>query len=311
MERYLHRPVLVVELLEQLAPKRGGTYVDANLGGGGHAEAVLDRIDGDGRLIGIDLDPSALTAASERLQRFSGFRATQGNFADVARLLDEAGVDRVDGVYFDLGVSSPQLDRAERGFSIKGNGPLDMRFGPQQSTTAAELVNEADEGELARIIHEYGEERWAKAIAKRIVRERPIRDTAHLSQVVSSAIPRKFHPPRINAATRTFQALRIAVNDELNSLQHALDDAIECLKPGGRLCCISYHSLEDRIVKQTLQRHAGQRQEKPKGLPRGFPLPEPVASVRLLTRQAISPTVQEIETNPRARSARLRAAEKI
>lgn len=285
--------------------------MDANLGGGGHAQALLERLGGNGRLIGIDLDEAAIAAATARLQRFPGFRAAQGNFADLDTLLDELGVDQVDGVYFDLGVSSPQLDIPSRGFSFKAGGPLDMRFGASQDTTADSIVNGASEAELTRIIREYGEERWAGPIARRIVRERPIRDTAHLADVVSRAIPRAHHPPKIHAATRTFQALRIAVNDELESLRRGLDAAIGRLAPGGRIACISWHSLEDRLVKQTLLRHAGRADEAPSGLPRGFPVTRPPADLKILTRQPVMPTEAEIASNPRARSARMRAAEKV
>ena len=285
--------------------------MDANLGGGGHAEAVLEHLGDTGRLIGIDLDEAAIAAATARLQRFPGFRAVRGNFADLDALLDQAGVDHVDGVYFDLGVSSPQLDFPERGFSFKAGGPLDMRFGASQATTADDIVNAASEAELLRIIREYGEERWAGPIARRIVRERPIRDTAHLADVVSRAIPRAHHPPRIHPATRTFQALRIAVNDELESLRLGLEAAIGRLAPGGRLACISWHSLEDRLVKQTFLRHAGRADEGVTGLPRGFPVTRPPADVKILTRQPVMPTEAEIADNPRARSARMRAAEKL
>lgn len=285
--------------------------MDANLGGGGHAEAVLERLGGNGRLIGIDLDEAAIVAATARLQRFSGFSAVRGNFADLDALLDEQNVARVDGVYFDLGVSSPQLDVPARGFSFRAGGPLDMRFGTSQDTTADDLVNDASEAELTRIIREYGEERWAGPIARRIVRERPIRDTAHLADLISRAIPRAYHPPKIHPATRTFQGLRIAVNDELESLRRGLEAAIRRLELGGRLACISWHSLEDRLVKQTLLRHAGRADETASGLPRGFPVTRPPADLRILTRQSVMPTEAEIASNPRARSARMRAAEKI
>jgi 16S rRNA (cytosine1402-N4)-methyltransferase len=285
--------------------------VDANLGGGGHAQAVLERIGAAGTLIGIDLDPSARQAATERLGSFPGFQAMAGNFADLEALLDARHIAEIDGIYFDLGVSSPQLDVAERGFSFRAGGPLDMRFDPAAETSADELVNQASEAELTRIIRDYGEERWAGPIARAIVRARPIHDTAALADVVSRAIPRQHHPPKIHPATRTFQALRIAVNDELESLRRGLEAGLRRLRKGGRLVCISWHSLEDRIVKQTLQRAAGEAAAAPRGLPRGFPIERPEPQVKILTRRAVTPTEREIAENPRARSARLRAGEKL
>lgn len=285
--------------------------MDANLGGGGHAEAVLERLDGSGMLIGIDLDNAALEAATARLRRFPNFRAVEGNFAHLDALLDDLGVSQIDGIYFDLGVSSPQLDVPARGFSFRAPGPLDMRFSQQQTRTADDIVNTASEAELTRIVRDYGEERWAVAIVRRILHDRPIHDTATLADVVSRAIPRKFHPPKIHAATRTFQALRIAVNDELENLRRGLDSGLERLRPSGRLACISWHSLEDRVVKQTLLHHAGHLGDTPRGLPRGFPIERPQATIRILTRHPVTPGDTEMAVNPRARSARLRAAEKL
>lgn len=285
--------------------------MDANLGGGGHAQALLELLAGTGQVIGIDLDDAAMAAATERLRRFSNFRAIQGNFADLDALLDSLQVEHIDGIHFDLGVSSPQLDTAERGFSFKGGGPLDMRFDTTQPTTAADIVNAASEAELTRIIREYGEERWAGPIARRIVRERPVLDTAALADIVSRAIPRAHHPPKTHPATRTFQALRIAVNDELGCLERGLEAGLRRLRPSGRLACISWHSLEDRIVKQALLRHAGRDPEAPRGLPRGLPVLGPAPDVKILTRQPVTPTDAEIADNPRARSARLRVAEKL
>lgn len=315
MEGNFHDPVCQEQVLELLSPRAGGTYVDCNLGGGGHSEGILKRLNGEGRVIGIDLDPDALKAAWARLASYPNFTAVQGNFAHLDALLRERGIAEVDGVLFDLGVSSFQLDRPEKGFSFRASGPLDMRFDPAADETAETLVNTLPERELERIIREYGEERWARAIAKRIVGQRSgqrIADTRALAELVEAAIPRKFHPPRIHAATRTFQALRIAVNRELESLQAGLQHAVDALKAGGRVCCISYHSLEDRIVKRTFQTLAGARTERPPNLPRGLPPPtQPPPLVRILTRGPLEPTEEEIAANPRARSARIRAAEKL
>lgn len=314
MGSYQHTPVLLEQLLELLSPRPGGVYVDANLGGGGFSKAVLDRIGSEGRVLGIDLDPAALSAARERLRAYPSFEAVAANFADLDTVLEEAGLDGIDGVIFDLGLSSYQLDHAERGFSFARPGPLDMRFDPSAPTSARDLVNDLDERELEEIIREYGEERWARAIARRIVarrREAPIETTAELAELVAEAIPRKFHPPRTHPATRTFQGLRIAVNDELRSLERGLEAAVRNLRPGGRLCCLSYHSLEDRIVKRTLLRFSGADPERPQGLPRGLAPSGPPALLRILTRHPLTPSDIEVQENPRARSARLRAAERL
>lgn len=307
-----HDPVLEKPLLELLSPRPGGTYVDANLGGGSHSLKILERLEGRGRVVGIDLDPEALQAARHRLQGHGNFEPVHGNFADLSEILDRLGLEAVDGVIFDLGVSSHQLDRPERGFSFRGSGPLDMRFDPAQRVTAEHLVNTLPEPELERIIREYGEERWAGPIARKIVQQRQhgrIATTHDLAEVVARAVPRKFHPPRIHVATRTFQGLRIAVNAELDNLSRGLAAAVERLAPGGRVCCISYHSLEDRMVKRFFLQQAGA--VRPAGLPRGMPPPESRPVVEILTRHPIIPSEEEIAVNPRARSAHLRGAQKL
>ena len=314
MERHFHAPVLKEPLLELLDPQPGGVYVDANLGGGSHTQAILEQLQGRGRVYGIDLDLEAIAVAQERLRSYQGFTALHGNFSNIEQLLDEQGVTAIDGIIFDLGVSSHQLDQAGRGFSFRHDGPLDMRMDPAQGESAADLIQGASEHELARIIREYGEERWAGAIARKIAQQRlrePIRSTLALAELVASVIPRKLHPPHTHVATRTFQALRIQVNRELESLEEGLDAAIRMLRPQGRVGCIAYHSLEDRIVKHAFRRLAGQAPERPPGLPLGFMPPAPPALVRIVTRQPVTPTDAEVVRNPRARSARLRVAQKL
>ena len=309
---YRHEPVMLREVLDALDVRPGGTYLDGTLGGGGHAEAVLEISGGTAFLYGIDRDPAAIEAASERLKRYSGFHAIRGNFRQAKELLREAGAGLLDGALLDLGVSSPQLDTPERGFSYHEDAPLDMRMDPTRGATAAELLNTLDEEELARVIRDYGEEKWAARIA-RIVCEhrarRPFETTFDLVRAVDAAIPKAVrvredgHPAR-----RTFQAIRIAVNDELEPLDRALRDIVDCLKPGGRVCVITFHSLEDRIVKRCFQSLAH---------PCVCPPKAPVCvcgrkpSVRVLSGGAVKPTEEETERNPRARSAKVRAAEKL
>lgn len=314
MERNFHDPVLKESLLELLAPRPGGVYVDANLGGGSHSLAILERLKGQGQVYGIDLDAEALQEARSRMAAHTNFQALHGNFSDLAELLEEQGVTQVDGVIFDLGVSSHQLDTAQRGFSFRHDGPLDMRMDPSRGESAADLVSTATEARLTQIIREYGEERWAPSIARRIVQQRsqgPIVSTGQLASLVASAVPRKFHPPTTHVATRTFQALRIWVNQELDNLSKGLEAAIGLLKPQGRVGCIAYHSLEDRIVKRTLLALSGAPPQRPPGLPMGLIPSAPPALIRILTRQAQTPSDVEVARNPRARSARLRGAEKL
>ncbi|MEN6479663.1 MAG: 16S rRNA (cytosine(1402)-N(4))-methyltransferase RsmH [Anaerolineales bacterium] len=307
--RPLHTPVLLAEVLTWLALKPGGLYIDATVGLGGHAAAILNACGPDGRLLGIDADPQALALARERLAPF-GDRALlrQGWNRDLPTLAADAGWSAVDGVLFDLGVSSLQLDDAARGFSFQQDGPLDMRMSPQAEVDAAQIVNTWPERELADILYTYGEERYARRIAAAIVRERPLHTTAELAAVVRRAIPGGHAPQRIDPATRSFQALRIAVNGELEYLEQALTGAVRLLRPGGRLVVIAFHSLEDRIVKQYLAREARDCICPPR-------IPQCVcghkATVRLLTHKPVRPSDAEAAANPRSRSARLRAAERL
>ncbi|MCC6132430.1 MAG: 16S rRNA (cytosine(1402)-N(4))-methyltransferase RsmH [Acidobacteria bacterium] len=302
-----HVPVLLPEVLELLQPGRGGIFVDATLGLGGHAEALLDS-GAEVRLVGIDRDPDALALAGERLARFgSRVSLVAGRHEDLAEILDGLGVARVDGVLADLGVSSMQLDRAERGFSFMRPGPLDMRMS-RAGRSASDLVRDEDRDELERIFWEYGEEPMAGKIARLIVEKRkgaPIDTTDGLRSLVHAAVPRR--PGKIDPATRVFQALRIATNQELTGLTRFLDDAIERLSLGSRLTVLSYHSLEDRIVKRTFARHTAVCT-----CPPSFPACVCARKrvMALVTRQPIRPSDEEVSKNPRSRSARLRAIER-
>ncbi len=304
---YPHLPVLYHEIILALQPCREGFYVDGTLGAGGHAAGILEASQPDGRLLGMDLDPQAVSIARQRLAPF-GSRAVivQASYTSVREQLDELGWQEVQGILLDLGVSSMQFDTPERGFSFQADAPLDMRFDPSNPVTADELVNLWPETDLADVIFRYGEERRAYRVARAIVRSRPIHTTSKLAEVVAHATSGGrpgFHP-----ATRTFQALRIAVNRELEALEIVLPKAVAALAPAGRLAVLSFHSLEDRIVKQYF------RQESQDCI---CPPRQPVctcghhASLRDLTRHPIQPTETEITTNPRARSAKLRIVEKI
>ncbi|BDG60764.1 16S rRNA (cytosine(1402)-N(4))-methyltransferase RsmH [Caldinitratiruptor microaerophilus] len=307
-----HEPVLLAEVLEALAVRPGGRYVDCTVGGGGHSEAIARRLGPDGRLLALDRDPAALRAAGERLQPYADrVRLVRTRFSRLAEVVAEAGLDGVDGVLFDLGVSSPQVDDPGRGFSYRHEAPLDMRMDPDAPVTAADLVARLPEEELARILREYGEERFAARIARRIVAERerrPIRTTLQLAELVREAIPAPARREPQHPARRTFQALRIAVNDELGELESALEAAVRVLRPGGRLVAIAFHSLEDRIVKQFIARLA-RGCECPPGTPVCICGKKPV--LRPVGRQPRLPGPEEIRRNARARSARLRVAEKL
>ena len=308
---FQHEPVLLQEVLQWINTRPDGVYCDGTLGGGGHSEAILEASGGTAVLYGIDRDETAIAAASERLKKYPGFHALRGNFHDGKDLLREAGAGLLDGVLLDLGVSSPQLDTPERGFSYHADAPLDMRMDRSRGMTAAEFLNTADEREIARVIREYGEEKWAARIAKIICehrKEKPLETTFDLVDTVDAAIPKAVrrkddgHPAR-----RTFQAIRIAVNDELAPLEQALKDFTDCLKPGGRICVITFHSLEDRIVKNCFR-----SLEHPCICPPKAPIctcgRKP--SVKVLAGGVVAPTAEETERNPRARSAKLRVAEK-
>ncbi len=282
-----------------LVRQPGGTYLDCTVGQGGHAALILEQSSPDGVLIGIDRDPDAIVATGEQLARFAPrMRLGQGNFSALKQCLMSVGVAEVDGVIFDLGVSSAQLDRPERGLSFLSDGPLDMRMDQRAGRTAADLVAQLPERELADLIYQYGEERYSRRIARAIVAARkahPLRTTFDLVSVVSGSVPAAYRHGRIHCATRTFQALRIAVNQELEVIEGALRDAADVLAPGGRLCVISFHSLEDRIAKQTF-RSLAQGSE---------------ACLKILTKKPYVPSDEERRDNPRARSAKLRVAERL
>ena len=307
-----HVSVLLEETLQWLAPRDGGVYVDGTLGGGGHSARILAACAPHGHLYGIDRDADAIAAATERLGDSPCFTAIRGNFHDVRELLAQRGVEQIDGMLLDLGVSSHQLDTESRGFPYHGDAPLDMRMDQRQTLTAGEIVNMWPEREIARILSDYGEEKWAARIAQIICEHRArgtIATTADLVRCVDAAIPKKIRMREEgHSARRTFQALRIAVNDELAPLTRALEDAVGLLAPGGRLCVITFHSLEDRIVKHTMR-----RLQNPCTCPPKAPVctcgKRPVA--RVLTGGGVQPGAQELARNPRARSARLRACEKL
>ena len=310
--QFSHIPVLLDETLELLAPARGGIFVDGTLGGGGHAEAVLTRLPETGRLIGIDRDWEAVHAAGDRLSAFGDrFTALHGNFFDMRALLNGIGVTEVSGILLDLGVSSHQLDTQERGFSYKSEAPLDMRMDQQASLSARDVVNTYSEEALARVIWTYGEERFSRRIAERICRAReqsPIESTLQLAQIVRDAIPGKYRNEPQHPARRTFQALRIEVNSELSGLDQAVEQACDLLQKGGRLCIITFHSLEDRIVKQAFRRF-----ENPCTCPPSAPIcicgKEPKA--KILTKKPLTASDEEEARNSRSTSAKLRCIEKI
>jgi 16S rRNA (cytosine1402-N4)-methyltransferase len=307
-----HHPVMVERVVGLLRPHPGGVYLDATLGLGGHAERLLAASAPDGRVIGLDRDPAALALARERLAG-AGERllTVAASFADLAEVAERLGVVAVDGVLYDLGVSSLQLDEPARGFSYRADAPLDMRMDPTGGITAAEVLNTYPRAELARILREYGEDRWAGRIARFVDearRRRPIRTTGQLVELVKAAVPAAARRTGPHPARRAFQALRIEVNRELDALQASLPQAIDLLAPGGRLVVLAYHSLEDRIVKQALNAAAGRDDQPPARLPVTLPSP---ARVAVLTRRPETPTAAEIAANPRAESAKLRAAEKL
>jgi 16S rRNA (cytosine1402-N4)-methyltransferase len=305
-----HVPVLVEEVMVGLRIRPGSVSIDCTLGGGGHTNYLLDLSAPDGRVLGLDADPAALRRVGLRFgQAVQEGRLVmaQAFFRDVAQVAGENRFQQVDAILFDLGVSSFQLETPERGFSLMRGGPLDMRFDPQQDESAAEIVNEWEEAEIADIIYRYGEERRSRRIARAIVHHRPIASTEHLAHVIERAMGGR-KGSRIHPATRTFQALRIAVNAELAQLEQALPQCLDLLGPGGRLAIISFHSLEDRIVKRWMAGEASDFVRDPMHPFGGY---ERTPTLQLVTRRPLTATSEEIISNPRSRSAKLRIAERI
>lgn len=308
---FQHTSVLLHETVDGLNIRPDGIYVDATLGGGGHAFQVCSRLDSKGRFIGIDQDAAAIEAASARLSVF-GEKVTiiRSNYCDMKARLQEIGIDKVDGIMIDLGVSSYQLDTADRGFSYRMDAPLDMRMDQRQTMTAKDIVNTYSEMELFHVIRDYGEDRFAKNIAKHIVAERqksPIETTGQLVEIIRQSIPMKVQKTTGHPAKRTFQAIRIELNRELDVLKDTLDDMIDLLNSGGRLCVITFHSLEDRIVKSNFRRN-----ENPCTCPSDFPVCVcgKVSKGRVVTRKPILPGEEELEVNSRSKSAKLRIFER-
>ena len=308
---FKHVSVLLQETVDGLNVKPDGIYVDGTLGGGGHSYEVCTRLGAKGSIIGIDQDEAAIEAASIRLKDF-GEKVTivRSNYCDMKSRLHELGIDKVDGIMLDLGVSSYQLDTADRGFSYREDAPLDMRMDQRSEMTARDIVNDYSEMDLYRVIRDYGGDKFAKNIARHIVRERakrPIETTGELTEVIRHAIPMKFQKKTGHPAKRTFQAIRIELNRELDVLRDSLDDMIDMLNPGGRLCIITFHSLEDRIVKSAFKKN-----ENPCTCPSDFPVCVcgKVSKGRVITRKPILPSEEEMEVNSRSKSAKLRIFER-
>jgi 16S rRNA (cytosine1402-N4)-methyltransferase len=306
-ESSVHVPVLLEEVIEALQVQRGGRYVDCTVNGGGHAEAILEECTPGGQLLGIDADPEAIKTARERLKRYANEAIlVNENFRYLENICTRYGFRPVNGILFDLGMSTLQLESSGRGFSFQEDAPLDMRFSPRQTLTAADIVNTYSENELIAILEKYGEEWRARQIARRILEKRPIKTTLELARIVSEAVA--VGRGRIHPATKTFQALRIAVNQELESLELALKQAINLLGSGGRLVVISFHSLEDRLVKEFFRRES-QECVCPPSVP--VCVCQHIRTLKLITRKAIRPSLAEIEHNPRSRSAKMRVAERL
>lgn len=308
---FVHKSVLLNETIDGLNIQPDGIYVDGTLGGGGHAYEVCRRLGDKGSIVGIDQDAAAIEAAGNRLKDF-GEKVTivRSNYCDMKSKLHELGIDKVDGIVLDLGVSSYQLDTAERGFSYREDAPLDMRMDSRQKMTARDIVNDYEEMELYRVIRDYGEDKFAKNIAKHIVAARkvkPIETTGELTEIIRASIPMKYQKKSGHPAKRTFQAIRIELNRELEVLKDSLDDMIDLLNPGGRLCIITFHSLEDRIVKSAFRKN-----ENPCTCPSDFPVCVcgKVSKGSILTRKPILPSEEEMEENSRAKSAKLRIFER-
>lgn len=309
---FKHTSVLLEECIENLNIRPDGIYVDGTLGGGGHSSVICRHLGEEGTLIGIDRDTDALNAASERLAEYKCRKIfVQSNYSDIKDVLANLGIDGIDGALLDLGVSSFQLDNAERGFSYMNDAPLDMRMSRDDEFTAYDVINNYDQKELNRIISKYGEEKWSSRIASFIVnarKEQPIETTGQLVEIIKSAIPAKARREGPHPAKRTFQAIRIEVNDELGQLERAVEEFCDVLNHDGRLCIISFHSLEDRIVKEIIARRAD-----PCTCPKEFPVCVcgKVADIKKVTRKPILPSEEELKSNPRARSAKLRVCSKI
>lgn len=308
---FKHVSVLLNECLEALDIKEDGIYVDCTLGGAGHSSEILKRLNNEGTLVGIDQDTDALKAAKDRLKEYNNVRYVHNNFYNIASILEELDIPKVDGILMDLGVSSYQLDEAERGFSYMKDAPLDMRMNKDNDFSAYDVVNDYSEEELHRIIKDYGEERFAKRIANFIVsrrQQKPIETTLELVDIIKAAIPAKARRDGPHPAKRTFQAIRIEVNSELTILNKAIEDGVNKLNIGGRMAIITFHSLEDRIVKLKFRELAD-----PCTCPKEFPIcvcgKKPL--VKLVSRKAIEPSKEEIDNNPRSRSAKLRVIERI
>jgi 16S rRNA (cytosine1402-N4)-methyltransferase len=303
----LHQPVLYKEIIHALQPRRGGRYVDGTLGAGGHARGILEASVPDGQLLGLDVDPQALALARKTLAPYEQrIHLVQASYTSLSTQLAKLGWAEVDGILLDLGASSMQFDTPERGFSFAHDAPLDMRFGPSMLKTAADLVNELSERELADLIYQYGEERDSRKIARAIVKARPLYTTRELVAVIEAVSPRR--GDRIHPATRTFQALRIAVNEELASIEQVLPQAVASLRSGGRLAVISFHSLEDRIVKDFFRKQSKDLVNPPY---EQLYQEERKATLKEVNRKPITPSDEEIKSNPRARSAKLRIVEKL
>ncbi len=307
MSLSIHVPVLLNETIEALQVQPGKRYVDCTLGSAGHAQAILEKIQPDGHLLGIDTDPEAIEVARARLSSYGkSFTIVNENFINIEEICRKNNFLPVHGILFDLGISSMQLDTAERGFSFQREGPLDMRFSPAQKLTAADIINTFPEKKLSHLIRTYGEEQYSERIARHIVKNRPVNTTLQLARIIEKAVGS--HQRRVHPATRTFLALRIIVNRELENLVTALNGSIKCLAPGGRLAVITYHSLEDRIVKQFMVREA-----------KGCLCPPNVLicrcghepKLKIVTKKVITPSLNETRTNPRSRSAKLRVAERL
>ena len=308
---FKHVSVLLNECIEGLDIKEDGIYVDGTLGGGGHSSEILKNLSKNGLLIGIDQDTDALKAAGLRLHNYENVKYVHSNFYNIDSILNDLGIEKIDGMLMDLGVSSYQLDTGDRGFSYMQDAPLDMRMNRENSLSAYEVVNEYDEEEIYRIIRDYGEEKFAKRTARFIVQNRevkPIETTLELVEIIKNAIPAKARREGPHPAKRTFQAIRIEVNSELSILNKAIEDGVNRLNKGGRMAIITFHSLEDRIVKLKFKELATACT-----CPKGFPICVcgGKAKVKVITRKAIDPSKEEVEMNPRSRSAKLRVIEKL